>query len=141
MATSANIGSFLFKIGTGASPDVPTLIEEVFSVSPVGKTNSLEDVTNFDSPTGTREFIAGLAEGDEISVEANYVPAAAGQVLAMTAVDNGVTRSFSLSYTGISPAKTWTGNVVCLRHGIAPNPTGRNTVQFTFKITGDVTRA
>lgn len=141
MATSANISKWQFEIGTNASPQVLTAIEEVFSVSNVGKTNALEDVTNFDSPANTREYIAGLADGDEITVEANYVPGATHQPVVMTAVDNGDTRLFKLRYTGTSPEKTWSGSVVCIGYSVNPNATGRNTISYTFKITGDVTRA
>lgn len=139
--TNATISKWKFYVGTDASPQVLTSIEEVFSVSNVGKTNSLEDVTNFDSPVGTREFIAGLAEGDEITVEANYYPTATHQATVMTAVDNGDTRLAKLSYNGVSPEKTWSFSAVCLSYSIVPSATGRNTIQYTFKISGDVTRA
>ena len=90
--TSATISNWQFEVGTADSPQVLTSIEEVYSVSGVGKQNELIDVTNFDSPTGTKEFIAGLAEGSEITVEANYIPDATHQPVVMTAVDNGDTR-------------------------------------------------
>jgi len=139
--TQATISNWQFYIGTDASPQVLSAIEEVFSVSNVGKTTSLVDVTNFDSTNNTREYIAGLADGDEITVEANYYPAATNQGVAMTAVDNQATRLGRLSYTGVSPEKTWSFSMVCLGYSVVPSPTERNTVQFTFKITGDVTRA
>lgn len=141
MTTQANIGNWKFYFGSNASPSVLSAIEEVFNVSNVGKTNSLEDVTNFDSPENTREYIAGLADGDEITVEANYYPAATQQAAVMTAVDNGDTRPCRLSYTAVSPEKTWSFDAVALSYSIVPSPTGRNTIQYTLKITGDVTRA
>jgi len=141
MTTLANISRWQFLLGTAASPQVLTAIEEVYSVSPVGKSNQLVDVTNFDSPAGTKEFIAGLAEGDEITVEANFIPGATMQTAAMTAVDSGATRKARLTYTGSSPNKTWSFDAVCMSYGVQPSPTERNTIRFTFKITGSVTRA
>jgi hypothetical protein len=138
--TQATISRWKFYLGSAASPQVLSAIEEVFNVSGVGKTNALVDVTNFDSPVGTREFIAGLADGDEFTVECNYFPAATNQAMAMTAVDNGDTRSSRLVYTGASPNKAWNQDVVCLGYSLIPSPTERNAIQFTFKITGEVTR-
>lgn len=138
--TAATISKWQFAIGSAASPQVLTSITEVYSCSGVGKTNQLVDVTNFDSPVGTKEFIAGLAEGDEIAIEANYVPSSTSQALAMTAVDNGDTRLFRLTYTGSSPNKKWDGSVVCIGYSMVPSPTERNAIRFTFKITGAVAR-
>jgi len=139
--TAATISNWQFAVGTNASPQVLTAIEEVFSVSGVGKTNEQIDVTNFDSPVGTKEYIAGLADGSEITVEANYIPAATQQPVVMTAVDNGDTRLCLLTYTGSSPNKTWSFSAVCIGYEVVPNPTAQNTITFTFKITGSITRA
>lgn len=140
MPTQATISKWKLYFGSSASPSVLAAVEEVFSVSNVGVTNSLIDVTNFDSPEGTREYIAGLADGDEITVEANYYPAATQQASVMAAVDAQATRPMRLNYTGSSPEKTWRFDAVCLAYSIVPSSTERNTIQFTFKITGGVTR-
>lgn len=139
--TSATISNWQFEVGTSASPQALTAIEEVFSVSGVGKVNEQIEVTNFDSPAGSKEYIAGLAEGSEITVEANYIPAATHQPVVMTAVDNGDTRLCRLRYTGVSPEKTWSFSAVCLSYEVVPSPTQQNTIVFTFKITGSITRA
>ena len=138
--TAANIGNWQFLLGTNASPQVPTAIEEVYSISGVGVTNTLEDVTNFDSGSNM-EYIAGLADGVEITIEANYLPAGTMQAAFMTAVDNGDTRVARATYTGASPNKTFSFSLVCLGYTVAPNPTGKNAITFSGKITGAVTRA
>jgi hypothetical protein len=131
--SGASIGNWKFFLD--ASP-----IEEVFSVSPVGKTNALEDVTNFDSPSLTKEFIAGLAEGDEITIQCNYLSSLNTQQLAMmAAVDAKQTRSFKLSYIGVTPSKDWTFNAVCLKHGVGPQVSNKSTITFIVKISGNVT--
>jgi hypothetical protein len=141
MATQANISRFKFKLGTNASPQVLTDIEEVLSVSPgVGKTNQLLDVTNFDSDEGTREYIAGLGEGDEFTVECNWRPGATMQVAAIVAVENGHTRRARLIYTGSSPNRSWTFNAVCLGYTVVPSATEQNKITFTYKVSGAITR-
>ena len=139
--TSATISNWQMEIGTAASPEVLTAIEEVFDVSGIGKTNNLVNATNFDSPAGTMEYIAGLSDGSEFTVEANYIPGATHQPVVMTAVDNQATRTFRLRYTGVSPEKTWSGSAVCLGYEIAPSVEDRNTIRFTFKVSGDISRA
>lgn len=138
--TQANISRWQFYLGSAASPQVLSKLEEVRTISNIGKTNTLVEATNFDSPAGTREYIAGLADGDEISVECNYIPGAANQTIAMTAVDSGASRLFRVAYTGSSPEKRFTGQVVCLGYSISPSPTEVNSISFTFKISGDINR-
>lgn len=142
MTTAANISNFKFYLqNTGASPITTlTALEEVVSVSGIGKTNNLVDVTNFDSPSGTREYIAGLADGDEFTVECNYKPGATMQGIAMSAVDSGATRSAKLAYLGSSPNRTWSFSVVCMGYTLAPSATEQNKMTFTYKITGSVVR-
>jgi len=139
--TAATISRWQFALGTSASPQVLTAIEEVFTVSNVGISNNLVDVTNFDSPTGTREYISGLADGAEITVEANYYPAATQQIVAMVAAETGATRKARLTYTASSPQRRWSFDVVCMGYSIVPNATERNTIQFNYKITGSISRA
>jgi hypothetical protein len=120
---------------------VYTAVEEVFSVSGLGKTNQQVDVTNFDSPAGTMEYIAGLADGEEITVEANYLPAGTQQIAMMAAVDAGANRKFQVTYTKVSPNKTFTFTGTPLSYKIVPSATDKNTIQFTVKVSGDITRA
>ena len=140
--TAATISNWSFKFNdqTASPTSALVAIEEVYSVSNVGKTNQLVEVTNFDSAVGTKEYIAGLAEGDEITVEANYIPGATNQPKAMTLVDNGSSRTCVLTYTGSSPQKKFTFTGVFIGYSVAPSPTERNSIRYTIKISGAVTR-
>jgi hypothetical protein len=68
--------AFLNGVTISRSADTSPLsfdsIPEVVSLSGLGKTNPLVDVTSFDS--AAREYIAGLADGTEITMECNYLP-------------------------------------------------------------------
>ena len=140
MTTQANISNFKFYLGTTASPQVLAAMEEVISVSGVGKTNNLVDVTNFDSAAGTREFIAGLADGEEFTVECNYLPKATVQINAMSSVDSGLNKKAKLSYLGNSPIKNWAFDVVCMGYTVAPSATEQNRLTLTYKISGAIVR-
>jgi len=136
--TQANISQFALQIGNAASPEVFATIEEVLSISGFGKTNELIDVTNFDSGL-VKEYIAGLADGAEITVEANYFSTATNQQVLKTAADAGQTRNFKLNNNVPSPSEVFNFAAVCLSWTIEPSPTEQNRISFTLKITGDIT--
>lgn len=90
MQSQGSIGfGTLFQIGDGASPEVFTTIGEVFSEITVGATKPLVDVTHHESPNTFREFIVGVAEGDEITVQANWVDNELGQSKVRAGFDAG----------------------------------------------------
>jgi hypothetical protein len=138
MPTSATIGNWKLALGTNASPSVLTDLEEVLDVSELGLTNELQEVTNWDSPAGTKEFIAGLAEGDEFTVECNYISTAGSHQRAVRAAQ-GQTLPFRLTYTASSPNNVFTGDCVYLGYKMVPSQTEQSKVQYTFKISGDIT--
>lgn len=88
MATSAKIGyGTLFKIGNGASPEVFTTVAEVTSITPPGMSRDAIDATHEESPDGWREFIGGLKDGGEVSLELNFVPGSATTILLMAEIE------------------------------------------------------
>ena len=141
MTTSATISGFLFKLGQANSPETFTTVEEVFSISGFGVLNNLVNVTNFDSPSGTMEYISGLSDGQEITVEANYVASATQQTALRTAVAGQQTRNFQIVNDTPSPDDTWAFAGVCLGWNIVPSPEDKNTIQYTIKITGAITES
>lgn len=141
MTTAANIGRWKAYLGSTGSPLTYTAIEEVFEVTGLGQTNDLVDVTSFDSPEGTKEYIGGLADGQEITINCNYLPAGTQQAAMITAVETKVNRHFRVSYVGVSPAKTFTFDVAPLSWVVGPSVENKNTLSFTVKISGSITRA
>ena len=70
--TSAVLGSgSTLQLGSGASPQVYTTIGEVLRCGPIGSTNPEVDVTNLDSTA--KEYIAGLADGNNVEFDMNYI--------------------------------------------------------------------
>lgn len=144
MPTAANISRWKFRLGSTASPPQFNPIEEAFSISGLGKTNQLVDVTSFDSPEGTMEYIAGLADGQEITIECNRIPNESPpteQQNMIAAVDAQENRAFQIAYIGVSPEETFDFQGVPLSWVLAPSTTDKNTISFTVKISGEILRA
>jgi len=138
--TAGFTGGLTFKMSDSASPEDYSVVEEAKSVSGLGKTNPLIDTTSFDSTS--REYIAGLADGQEISVECVRVHTASNiQDTVITAIDSGLTKNFQLTLTDGTTSKTYTFAAVCLSWAITPSFDDATMVSFTFKITGDITVA
>lgn len=144
MATNAFIGGWTLKRGDGAGPEVFTTVEEVISLSDVGKTRATEEVTHFSSPAGTKEFISGLAEGDEVSFECNYLQTGNTVQQALIAdIDTSTvtSRNFEVDVTDGTGSQTLSFASAPVSWKVNPNQEGSNTISFTFKISGDITTA
>ncbi|WP_315804035.1 phage tail tube protein [Bradyrhizobium sp. SZCCHNS3002] len=75
MATSASIGfGTLFKSGNGAVPEIFTTIAEVTAITPPAMSRDTVDASHELSPEAWREFIAGMKDGGEVSLEMNFIP-------------------------------------------------------------------
>jgi hypothetical protein len=132
--------------GTGATFTVATVselfdkIEEVRTIGGLGKTNALVDVTNFDSASLTKEYIAGLADGSEIAIDCNLVLTPSSiQSSLVTNVNNKVTRDFKLILTDGTTTLTYDFAAICQSWKDVPSVTTENKRNFGLKITGDIT--
>jgi predicted secreted protein len=76
MTTEADIGfGTAFKTGNGADPnEIFTAMAEVTNITPPGMSRDTVDVTHEQSPEAWREFIAGLKDAGEVSIDMNFVP-------------------------------------------------------------------
>lgn len=85
--TVAGIGyGTLFKIRTSTGPDVFTTIGEQASVTPFGIAVDSIDATHEESPGAWREFIAGLKDAGETSLEIHYVPGGTAEATLLAAL-------------------------------------------------------
>ncbi len=139
MSTSALVGGFSLKRQhVAGSPITFVEIPEVISVSGLGQQNDLVDATHFGS-NGVREYISGLADGVEFTVECNFVPNSAQQEAIIAGVVAKADGLMQLICTGSSPNVTFAFNAVYIGWQIGPSVDNRNTISFTFKISGAVT--
>ncbi|MEE4290116.1 MAG: phage tail tube protein [Cycloclasticus sp.] len=134
--SNAFLNGVTIKRGDGAGTEVFNLFPEVISMSGLGKTNPLVEVTNFDS-TG-KEYIAGLADGTEVTLEANYLPADTQQQGLIADVDAGLNRNFEIAITDGTTPKTYAVTFTCLSWVINPSYDDKNTISFTLKISGAI---
>ena len=140
MTTSAFVGDFTVGVATVDSPASYDSLPEVISISGLGATNELIDATHFGS-NGSREYISGLADGVEISVESNYVQNNVIQERVISDVAAKNTVNVQVTVTDGSPNTTFTFAAVALGWTLNPAVDDRNTITFVFKISGAITVA
>lgn len=136
MTTNAFSSGITVSLGDAASPEVFTAIEEAFDISGLGETKELVEATHFASG-GSKEYIAGLADGDEFTISCNKVQGATQQAAMRTAA--GATRNFQVAVTDGTTAETYAFAGVILGWGLGPAIGDRNTIEFTVKISGGIT--
>ncbi|MFJ2707854.1 phage tail tube protein [Streptomyces sp. NPDC087428] len=74
MAGIDGFGTVL-KRGDGEEPEVFTAIANLTNVDDGGRTRTTIDVTAHDSPNQYMEFVGGLIDPGEVTVDINYDPA------------------------------------------------------------------
>lgn len=140
MTTKAFVGKVFLEVGNGASPEVFTRYCEMTSLGGLGQLNSLVDVTTFCSG-GSKEYVGGLADGKEVTVEANFDATNVTQNALIAAVKAKSTINFEVVVEEDSPATVFSFAGAMLGWEMAPSISAQNKVTFTFKISGDITIA
>lgn len=140
MADEAFLNGMTFKVGDGVEPTEGfTAIPKVIEFSGLGKTNPLINVSNFDSVDG-EEYIGGLADGKQITMNCIYLPANTVQEGLITDVDNATNRNLEVEVTDGTDTVTFAFTVTCLDWDFGPSYNDKNTITFQFKISGGITR-
>lgn len=141
MADTSFIGSVTIKLGDGGDPTESFVaLKKVNSFAGLGKTNPLVEDSSFDS-VGAREYIAGLADGKEITMNQSFLPDNTEQKQLLAAVDNRTNVNFEIEVdNGTNDIVTFEFNAVPLEWDFAPSWEDKNNVAFTLKISGDITR-
>lgn len=106
----------------------------------VGKTNPLVDVTDFDS--SAKEYIGGLADGNEINATFHYdADGTSNTRLAQlrTAVDNATNVNIRVNVNDGTNNDEYTFAVVPLSWSMNGGPEDVATIEFTLKISGAIT--
>lgn len=125
MATFAN--SAVLKLGS-------TTISELTSISAPNLTADTIDVTTHGSSGKYREFIQGLRDGGEISVEGFYTTASANTITTQLNTSATATATIDLP---TSPSTTrFTATVICTAFSSEAPVDGAIGFSATFKVTG-----
>jgi hypothetical protein len=107
MPTNAAIGyQSIFGIWNGASF---TNVAEVTNVSPPQYARDAIEATHHGSPNGYREYIPGMMDAGDVTLEINYIPSAADTIIAALQAGRGQFRitlpnAISVTFSGIVTA-------------------------------------
>ena len=136
--TSAVLGSgATLQLGNDASPQVYTTVAEVLRCGPIGSTNPEVDVTNLDSTA--KEYIAGLADGNTVDFDVNWLVGNTQQVALRTAAGAGSTKHLKMVWQ-TSPNTTATFQLVILQFEMGETtPEQQVTASISGRITGSIT--
>ena len=123
----------IFTLGSTGSTGI---IGNLTNISGPGVSADTIDVTSHDSTGGYRQFVAGLIDGGEISLEGNLVTAAAGNAF-MTAINARSTTACSIIYptTSASIGK-WTFSGIPVSFETQAPHDGKIGFTASVKVTG-----
>lgn len=140
MTTQAFISGYTVSRSNGDSPDTYTDLPEVIEISGFGQSNDLVDATHFGSG-GSREYINGLSDGQEITITCNRLPDNAVQSNCIADVGNKSVRTWQITESdGRGNTETFTFAAVAMSWGIGPSVDDRATIAFGLKISGAITK-
>lgn len=126
-----------FKVGNGGSP-TETFTDfgaKVTSITPPGYSREAIDATHMASPDRYKEFIAGLMDAGEVSMDLNYLPSAADAFIA--ALEAGK-KNYQIVMPGDDEV-TFTFTAICTAYQPTAPVDGKMTASATFKISGKPT--
>lgn len=90
----------LFKIESGTSAGSFVTIPECIKIKAPNVKFDLKDVTSHDSAGGFREYLPGLADGDNATAELNFVPTNAIHTQIRTDAYAKTRRNFHIVFAG-----------------------------------------
>lgn len=145
MSNEAFVGNIFLWRGDGGSPEAFTQVCQNFGISGLGQTNEQVDSTTFCSG-GVKEYIAGLADGSEMTLELNFETVTPGVALITSMIDdvkNKATRNLEIRCGGDRDAPSdikliFHLTVTCLSWVLTPSVSAKNAIAFGVKITGDI---
>lgn len=113
-----------------------TKVARLLNISPPELTRDDMEVTDHDSPDGFKEFIPGLKDGGEVSVEGHLIPTDDTQKGLLSAVDIDVPEPWTIKFPTVPRLYiTFDGYVKGYKVGDAPVD-GAMTFSATIKVTG-----
>jgi predicted secreted protein len=122
--------------------DVLTELSEILAVALPN--SQVEDVeaTHMKSANRRREFVAGLIDDGEGTIEMNYVPGSATDILIRAALTDGVTRDYKVVLP-VADGSTWEVTGDCIVKGYERNVPidDRMTATMTIRFTGSSSEA
>ncbi|MFB6517439.1 phage tail tube protein [Streptomyces sp. NPDC056401] len=125
-----------FKRGDGAGAEVFSALADVTNVSGPGLSRETIDVTSHGSPDAWMEFIGGLKDGGEVSIDVNYDPANHDDLI--DDFDDDAPRNYQIVFPD-QDTTTWAFKAVMT--GFEPEAPydDKLSATLTFKVSGKPT--
>lgn len=138
MSLAVKAQGTLLKIGDGEEVETFSTIAEVTNISGPSLSADSIEVTSHDSEDGYREFIQGLKDAGEVTMDLNFVPTNATQASLLSIYESGEVTNFQMVFPDTTNT-TWgfAGFVTGFEVGM-PTDT-QLTASSTIKITGKPT--
>ena len=114
-----------------------TVIAEVVRISGVGINRETIEATHLSSDNEWKEFIFGLLEGTDVSIELNFLPTNATQKAIITDIVAGTSATYT---TTLVDTSTWAATMLPFSFSLGDiDAGGKLSATAQFKITGAVT--
>lgn len=124
------------KRGDGADPEVFTAIGNTTNIEGPGIERETIDVTAHDSTDAWREFLGGLKDGGEVSVDLNYDPSKHDALVAD--FDDEEPRNYQLVFPD-SGSTTWSFAAILTEFNPEAPHDDKLAASLTFKVSGKPT--
>lgn len=134
MRTQADTGfGAKFEVLTATGPDVWTRIGELNDLQPPEISRDTHDATHYESDDGYREFIPGLKDGGEATIEYNLIPGGTTDDQVQTLMDDDDLQKFRVVFPNAAKL-TFDGFVTTV--GRATPMDDKMTGSATIKVSG-----
>jgi predicted secreted protein len=136
--TQAHIGhGSIFELHNGSQF---ATIGEVVSISLPSLARDALDVTGIGSPDGYREFIPGLKDGGEVTVEMNFVAGSQSDILVRQLFNDDDLVQFRITVPApaSSPTEQLTGFAVVTGYSVTDPVAEKMAATLTMKVSGRV---
>lgn len=125
----------------GASPLAYTTVAEVLDIPPLAQTREFVEATNQDSEGQSREYIPGLIDVEEITIECNYLANDPTHIAIEAMFQAGTTRKWRVREATESPEVTYTGDAVVSAYNPSMPVGDKKVLSFTLRRSGRWVRA
>lgn len=116
-------------------PETFTAIAEVTNISGISQEKETIEVTHLESPSKYREFISGLRDAGEVTIDLNFIPDGTSFANLKTDFEADVARSYQIIWPDTaSTTVTFEGHVTALPPEAPVDD--KLSISVTFKVTG-----
>lgn len=134
MPTTAAIGhNAQFQRGNGATPEVFTALAQVTSITPPSLSRDTIDASHMQSPQRYREFISGMRDGGEVSIEIDFERGSATDLALLSDFNSDAARNYRVVFPA---GQVWTFNAFLTGYEVSVPLDDKMTASVTFKVNG-----